>query len=174
MTHTVVSAGAGDWKFRLHSDLARHGGKFWCMWSHGPEVEDLPTLHARYASSDDGLKWSEPKVLTTPPEEPYAYIARGFWVRDGELLALAAHYKGKGAFGVDKELKLEAYAYDPAADSWTFRAVVFENAINIFPPEQLSGGGWMMTRRDSRFNVYVLVGGVKGIGEWASVTVVDR
>jgi hypothetical protein len=95
-------------------------------------------------------------------------------VRDGELLALAAHYKGKGAFGVDKELKLEAFAYDPKADAWTFKGVVFDNAINNFPPEELPGGGWMMTRRDSRFNVYTLTGGVKGLDDWKSVPVVDR
>jgi hypothetical protein len=172
--HAVVSEGGGDWKFRLHSYLVRHGGKFWCMWSHGPVVEDLPTQHVRYATSDDGLTWSEPKVLIPPPEAPYAYIARGFWVRGGELLALAAHYKGKGAFGVDKELKLEAYAYDPEGGSWTLKGVVFEDAINNFPPEELPGGGWMMTRRDSRFNVYALIGGVKGLDDWRSVPVVDR
>lgn len=174
VTHAVVSEGGGEWKFRLHSYLVRHGGKFWCMWSHGPEVEDLPTQHVQYATSDDGLKWSEPKVLIPEPKEPYAYIARGFWVRDGELLALAAHYKGKGAFGVDKELKLEAFAYDKATDRWAFKAVVFEDAINNFAPEPLPGGGWMMTRRDSRFNVYTLVGGEKGLGDWKSVQVVDR
>jgi hypothetical protein len=172
--HAVVSAGEGEWKFRLHSYLVRHGGKFWCMWSHGPEVEDLPTQHVRYATSEDGLKWSEPKVLIPPPKEPYAYIARGFWVRDGELLALAAHYKGKGAFGIDKELKLEAFAYDPKAGAWKFKGVVFEDAINNFPPEELPGGGWMMTRRDSRFNVYALIGGTDGIDRWESVRVVDR
>src|SRR5687768_15968370 len=87
--HAVVSAPDDAWKFRLHSYLLRHDGKFWCMWSHGPVVEDVPTQHVRYATSADGLKWSEPKVLIPPPKEPYAYIARGFWVRDGELLALA-------------------------------------------------------------------------------------
>jgi hypothetical protein len=174
VTHAVVSGGEAEWKFRLHSYLVRHGGKFWCLWSHGPAVEDLPTQHVRYATSADGLTWSEPKVLIPPPKEPYAYIARGFWVRDGELLALAAHYKGKGAFGVDKELKLEAYAYDPKAERWTFKGVVFEDAINNFPPELLPRGGWLMTRRDSRFNVYALVGGVRGIDDWQSVPVVDR
>jgi hypothetical protein len=174
VAHAVVSEGTEEWKFRLHSYLLRHDGKFWCMWSHGPVVEDVPTQHVRYSTSDDGLKWSEPKVLIPAPKEPYAYIARGFWVRDGELLALAAHYKGKGAFGVDKELKLEAFAYDKASGEWKFKAVVFENAINNFPPEKLPGGEWMMTRRDPRFNVYVLTGGIDGIDKWKSVDVVDR
>ena len=36
-------------------------------------------------------------------------------VREGELLALVAHFKGKGAFGADKELQLLAFAWDKAA-----------------------------------------------------------
>lgn len=174
LKHAVVNAGDEQWKFRLHSYLVRHDGKFWCMWSHGPVVEDVPTQHVRYATSDDGLNWSEPKILIPPPKEPYAFIARGFWLRDNQLLALAAHYKGKGAFGVDKELKLEAYAYNKAEDRWEFKAVVFDNAINNFAPEKLPSGDWMMSRRDARFNVYALIGGIEAIDRWQSVEVVDR
>ena len=106
VTHAVVSAGDEDWKFRLHSYLARHGGKFWCMWSHGPVVEDVPTQHVRYATSDDGLKWSEPKVLIPPPKEPYAYIARGFWVRDGRTARPRRPLQGQG--GVRRRQGTEA------------------------------------------------------------------
>ena len=172
--HAVVSAPDAAWKFRLHSYLIHHDGKFWCMWSHGPEVEDLPTQHLRYAVSDDGLKWSEPKVVMPAPKEPYAYIARGFWLYNGELLALAAHYKDKGAFGVNKELKLEAFAYDKTTDAWKFKGVLFENAINNFPPQKRPTGDWLMTRRDARFNVYMLAGGSKGIDDWQSIPVVNR
>src|SRR5436190_10293425 len=74
--HAVVSAPDAAWGFRLHNYLLHHDGKFWCMWSHGPAVEDLPTQHVRYATSADGLTWSEAKVLIPAPKEPYAYIAR--------------------------------------------------------------------------------------------------
>jgi hypothetical protein len=144
------------------------------MWSHGPAVEDLPTQHVRYATSADGLKWSEAKVLIPEPKAPYAYIARGFWVYNGELLALAAHHKDKGAFGVNKELKLEAYAYDKTADTWKFKGVLFENAINNFPPQKRPTGDWMMTRRDARFNVSMLVGGLKGFDDWKVIPMFDR
>lgn len=101
-----------DWKFQLHNYLIHHDGQFWAMWSHGPG-EDEPTQRVRFATSPDGLKWSESQFITPPPEKDFAYIARGFWLRDGELLALAAHFKGKGAFGSDKHLKLEAFAWNP-------------------------------------------------------------
>lgn len=173
-THTVVCPFDEQWKFQLHNYLVHHDGKFWCMWSHGPEVEDLPTQHLRYATSVDGLKWSEAKTLSGLPAEGRAYIARGFWVRDGELLALAASYQGKGAFGVDKDLKLVAFVWDQAAAAWKPRGLVFENAINNFAPQKLATGEWMMTRRDPRFNVSMLIGGVKGLDQWRVVPVVDR
>lgn len=173
-THAVVCPYEEAWKFQLHNYLLHHEGKFWCMWSAGPVVEDVPTQHVRYATSDDGLTWSTPKNLTGMPLEGRAYIARGFWLRDGELLALAASYKGKGAFGVDKDLKLVAFAWDKSGNSWKEKTVVFENAINNFSPQKLSTGEWMMTRRDARFNVSMLIGGVKSLTEWEVIPVVDR
>lgn len=172
--HAVVCPFDEQWKLQLHNYLVHHDGKYWCMWSHGPEVEDMPTQHVSFATSDDGLKWSESKTLTGPPAEGRAYIARSFWMRDGELLALAASYKGKGAFGVDKDLKLVAFAWDKQSAAWKHKSVVFENAINNFAPQKLSTGEWMMTRRDARFNVSMLVGGVKAIDDWRVVPVVDR
>lgn len=162
---TVVSPKDPMWKFQLHNYLIHHEGRFLCMWSHGPS-EDTPPQHIRFATSLDGLKWSESKVMVGPPREGYAYIARGFWLRDGELLALVAHFKGQGAFGVNKELKLEAYVWNKADDTWKFKGLVFENAINSYPPERLASGDWMMTRRDARFNVYMIIGGRKALDDW--------
>lgn len=172
--HAIVCPYDAQWKFQLHNYLIHHEGKFWCMWSAGPEVEDLPTQHVRYATSDDGLKWSAPKNLSGMPAEGRAYIARGFWLRDGELLALAASYKGKGAFGVDKDLKLVAFTRDTSSDTWKEKAVVFENAINNFSPQRIKTGEWLMTRRDARFNVSMLIGGVKSLTDWQVAPVVDR
>jgi len=126
----------------------------------------------RFAVSEDGLHWQPSGSVTGTPKEPYAFIARGLWVRNGELLALAAHYKGKGAFGVNKELELWAYAWDKQEKCWQFKQKVHDNAINNFPPQKLSTGEWILTRRDARFNVSVLVGGVKGLDDWRVFPVV--
>ncbi len=161
-------------KFKLHNYLLRHDGRFWCIWSEGPPIEDEPTQEVRYATSLDGLTWSESKTVTGVPEAPYGFIARGLWVRDGELLALAASYKGKGAFGADKELELRAYAWDPALAAWRFKQKVYDNAINNFPPDRLPSGDWIMTRRDARFNVTMLIGGQKALDDWQAFPVVER
>lgn len=172
--HAVVCPTTDELKFQLHDYLTFYDGKYWCLFSHGPEVEDWPTQFVSYATSDDGLHWSEAKPVMKRPEAPYAYIARDFWIRDGELLALVAHYKDKGAFGVNKELKLEAYGWDKAAGEWKYKAKLFDDAINNYAPQKLQSGEWMTTRRDARFNVYMLAGGVKGLDDWQSFPVIKR
>jgi hypothetical protein len=171
-TLVVISPKDPDWKFQLHNYLVRHEGLFWCMWSHGP-AEDDPTQHIRYATSKDGMTWSKSKVLAGPPKEGYAYIARGFWPRDGELLGMIAHFKGKGAFGVNKELKLEAYARDGKEGAWKYKGLIHDNAINSYPPQKLPTGEWMMTRREARFTTSMLIGGVKALDDWKNVLILD-
>jgi len=161
-------------RLQLHNYLAFHEGKFWCIWSDGPQIEDYPTQEIKYATSEDGLNWGEVKSVTGTPEEPYAFIARGLWLRDGELLALAAHYKGRAAFGPakEKELKLVAYRWDGDSESWQREAKLYDNAINNFPPQKLPTGDWILTRRDSRFNVTILIGGKESLSDWQAYPVV--
>lgn len=161
-------------RLNLHNYLVHHDGRYWCIWSDGPKVEDWPTQEVRYSTSEDGLKWSAAKSVTGTPKEPRAFIARGLWVRDGELLALAAQYRGKGAFGPpdQKQLQLVAFRFDKKSDKWQRRGRLYENAINNFPPQKLPSGDWILTRRDSRFNVTVLIGGRRSIEDWEAFPVV--
>lgn len=170
-TLAVISPKDPEWKFQLHNYLVRHDGLFWCMWSHGP-AEDDPSQHIRYATSKDGITWSASKVLAGPPKEGYGYIARGFWPRDDELLGMIAHFKGKGAFGVDKELKLEAYVLNKDG-SWKYKGLIHDNAINSYPPQKLPSGEWMMTRREARFTTSMIIGGVKALDDWQNVLILD-
>ncbi len=163
-----------DLRLNLHNYLAYFDGKFWCIWSDGPKVEDWPTQEIKYATSQDGLTWSPAKSVTGTPPKPYAFIARGLWLRDGQLLALAAHYREKGAFGAQetKQLELVAYRYEAESKSWKSEGRVYDNAINNFPPQKLPSGDWILTRRDSRFNVSVLIGGRKALDDWQVFPVV--
>jgi hypothetical protein len=172
--HAIVSARDAHLPFQLHSYLLFHGGQYWCMWSQGPPIEDEATQEVRYATSPDGLHWSESASLTGPPESGYGYIARGFWVRDGKLHALVAHFIGKGAFGHNKDLSIQAFDWDEAAHGWKRGKTLYEDAINNFAPQMLANGEWMMIRRDSHFNVFVLTGGRKAIDDWDSVAMVRR
>jgi hypothetical protein len=181
--HTVISdvrEQAGK-RVHQHAYLTFFDGKYWAMWSDGPGVprknlspkqhrnavpgHDQPGTQVSYAVSQDGVNWSKPKDLTGPPRrEGFGWIARGFWIRDGELLALASHfnaptYEGEG-------LSLEAFRRTPDGDGWVAHGCVRNDAMNNFPPKKLPNGQWMMTRRDHRQQVSVMIGGVKGYDDW--------
>lgn len=169
-----------------HNYLAHHDGQFWAMWSDGPGIEDRVGQRVKYATSPDGLNWNEPQFLTpvppnSGPNSPHygtrtdkgmRWISRGFWKRDGELLALASLDEAAGFFG--KSLELRAFRYHKASADWEDAGVVFKNTINNFPPLKLSTGDWMMSRRMHDYKtsgVHFLVGGVKSLSDWQSFPV---
>jgi hypothetical protein len=168
--HAVVTVYDDAWKFRLHNYLAFHDGKYWCMWSHGPEVEDKPTQHVRYATSPDGLAWSEPRQIMGPSAKAkFRYIARGFWLRDGELLALASHDEAGGFFG--PSLQLMAWRWTRDSETWQPLGAIYDDAINNFPPQKLPNGQWGMMRRDYKKNVSMMTGGVDSPSSWQATSV---
>jgi hypothetical protein len=140
----------------------------------------------KFATSPDGSKWSTPKFLTpvplhSGPDSPHygtrtdkgmRWISRGFWQREGELLALASLDEAAGFFG--PSLELRAFRFNKAGGTWDDAGVIFKNAINNFPPLKLRTGDWMMSRRMHDYKtsgVHFLVGGVKSPGDWQSFPV---
>lgn len=182
--HVVVSDVRAREGVNQHNYLAYHDGKYWVMWSDGPGIEDRVGQRVKFATSDDGLKWSAPRFMTPAPpmsgedSEHYntrnplgfRYISRGFWVRDGVLLALVALDEAGDFFGPG--LELHAFTHDAASDAWTDAGVVCKNAINNFPPKRLPDGQWMMTRRTHDRNVSFLIGGVSAVDAWENFPVV--
>lgn len=177
-THAIVTRGTREWQFRLHNYLVHHDGKYWCMWSHGPVIEDNPRQHVRFATSADGLTWSAPQAIMPPsPRDGFRYIARGFWVHDGRLLALATHdeaFDDKGRvhfFG--ESLELLAWEWRPGENGWQELGVVFKDAINNFPPRRLPNGVWGMMCRDHRRRVFMLTGGKDSPFAWSLDPIAD-
>ena len=81
------------------------------------------------------------------PDEGYGWIARGFWIREGRLLALASRYKAPGYAG--EGLSLHAFeASTGDSPGWKHLGLVFDDALNNFSPKLLPSGEWMMSRRD--------------------------
>ncbi len=184
--HVVISDVRQSNGVNQHNYLAHHAGRYWIMWSDGPGVEDRVGQRVKYATSADGLRWGPAKYLTPVPpgsgpgsahygtrsEHGFRWIARGFWQREGELLALASLDEAAGFFG--PSLALHAFAYDAARDRWRDLGVIADNTINNFPPKRLADGHWMMSRRShdyKRTGVHFLIGGVDGLDQWESVPV---
>ena len=168
-----------------HNYLVHHDGRFWAMWSDGAGIEDRVGQRVKFSTSADGLKWITPQHLTpippnSGPDSPHygtrtdkgmRWISRGFWKRDGELLALASLDEAAGFFGPS----LELHAFRLQNDgSWQDAGVVFDDTINNFPPMKLRTGDWMMSRRMHDYKtsgVHFLVGGVKSLSDWQSYPV---
>lgn len=162
-----------------HAYLAHYDGRFWAMWSDGPggpktgaspeqhrnivPGHDLQGTRNSFATSRDGLNWTQPADLTGPPRiKDFGWIARGLWKRDGELLALASHFNAPGYAGPG--LSLEAFRWDGV--KWVAHGTVRDDSMNNFPPKRLPSGEWMMTRRDHRRQVSVMIGGAKAFNDW--------
>jgi len=169
-----------------HNYLVHHDGQFWAMWSDGPGIEDRVGQRVKYATSPDGLNWSKAQFLTPSPpnsgsDSPHygtrtnkgmRWISRGFWERDGELLALASLDEAAGFFGAS--LALHAFRFNKRSNAWDDAGLVSKNAINNFPPLKLRTGEWMMSRRMFDYKdsgVHFLVGGVKSLSDWQSFPV---
>lgn len=174
----------GTW-VNQHGYLAYWGGRFWAMWSDGPGVprttpaehrnvvpgHDQAGTRVSFATSNDGLKWSAKGDLSGPPAQGFGWIARGFWIRNGELLALASHFNAPGYDG--EGLSLEAFRWDESTGHWHRAGRVLDDALNNFPPKKLPNGRWMMSRRDHLRNVSVMVGGVDSFDQWQVLPVSD-
>ncbi len=111
-------------------------------------------------------------VYNTRSDDGYRYISRGFWQRDGELLALASLDEANKFFG--ESLELHAFRLNPENGVWEDLGVAYDNTINNFPPKLLPTGEWMMTRRTHDRNVFMLTGGIKGFDQWETHPVVDH
>jgi hypothetical protein len=184
--HVVVNNAEPEMGVNQHNYLARYGGKFWLMWSDGPGVEDRVGQRVKFATSEDGLTWTEPRFLT--PEPPHSgpasahygkrsdqgsrYISRGFWQRHSELYALASLDEAAGFFG--PSLELHAFRVQLSDQTWEDMGVIADDSINNFPPKQLASGQWMMSRRSHDYKttgVQFLIGGDHAIDQWESFPV---
>ncbi len=161
--------------YNMHGYLAFFNGRYWAMWSCGKEFEDVSGQYVRYAISENGLEWSPSAILIPPdPTGEMRYFARGLWIRDGELLALASRDEAWSIVdGVRKKgrlfgpsLQLIAYRWNASTSAWEYKGVVLDDTINNYPPKQLPSGEWMTTRRDQNSKIFLAIGAVAGFDQW--------
>lgn len=152
-TNTVFRAQAGEWQFNLHSYLGYHDGMFWAIWSSGRVDEDSSSQLIRYATSRDGHTWSEARVLADDPDGPDGpgrWIARGIFVLNGKLTALAAYLEGPRDTPQGREswANLRLTRFEWTGERWRQAGVFLENCMNNYPPRLLADR-LFMTCRDS-------------------------
>jgi pimeloyl-ACP methyl ester carboxylesterase len=152
--------------FNMHPYITHHAGQYWAMWSSN-RVRDLQSgQHVRYSTSADGIHWADARMMMAREDEAQMrYFARGFWKRDGQLIALAAYDEAvRPLFG--SGLELRGYRWNMEVGEWEKPVVVADDTINNFPPSRLPSGEWMMSRRDHRMQKSMLIGGVGSVADW--------
>ena len=91
--HFVISDVRAAKGVNQHNYLAFHGDHYFAMWSDGPGIEDRVGQRVKYATSPDGVTWSETRYVTPVPpdsgpdsshygirsENGMRWISRGFW-----------------------------------------------------------------------------------------------
>lgn len=186
LDHVIVSDVRESKGVNQHNYLTHFDGRYWLMWSDGPGVEDRVGQRVKYSTSADGLTWSSGQYMTPIPDnsgpdsphyntrttEGWRWISRGFWQRDGELLALASLDEAAGFFGPG--LELHAFRWNRSDSKWEDLGVIADNSINNFPPKKIASGQWMMSRRPwdyKKTGVQFLVGGVEALDSWESFPV---
>ncbi|ODS83523.1 MAG: hypothetical protein ABS46_06225 [Cytophagaceae bacterium SCN 52-12] len=188
--HAIVSDVRYAWGMKVHQHnyITFYDGLYWIMWSDGPGIQregvsakehrgvvpghDRAGQLISYSTSPDGLNWSEPRDLAGPPDDGFGWIARGFWIYNGELLALATRYQAPSYRG--DGLQLHAFRrVKGGKKEWQHRGLVYDNAMNNFAPKQIPTGEWMMSRRDKDANVHMMIGGVNGFDKWESFPVIS-
>jgi hypothetical protein len=166
---TVVFTGQeGITGFNHHPYLIHFDGRFFVAWNTGERDEDAVGQRVVYVTSENGTIWSTPIDLTRRVEGR-RFTACGFWVRDGELLALASLRAGRGGPATGDENPLLAYRWDTREKKFGPSVVV---AKNFFPnniPKLAPDRTWLMLGKSaggSPRGMMKAKGGVTSLDAW--------
>jgi hypothetical protein len=158
--------------FNHHPTIAWHDGIFFAAWSNGDRDEDASGQRVLYATSEDGRVWTEPRKLAEGIPGR-AYTPCGFWIREGEVFALAALRNSRdGAPGADDN-PLIAYRWSKKDSVFEYDRVMAGDFFAVDAPRMSPDGQWLMIGKSgggdasSRARKRVAKGGVRSVDDWS-------
>lgn len=181
----IYAPGEDDYLYNHHACITHFSGRYFAAFSSGPMNEDSPGQMIRVATSDDGLAWSDPAIVT-PATVRYAsgpgvprWSCGGFWQRGDELYLLATLYSsaryvdGERTPGVCwEDLRTEALRWDGSA--WQPAGLMLDDAYSNEAPRPLGDGRYLWMVEDAFHNAIAAVGGAEGFDRWQRVVLADR
>jgi len=153
---TVYRGNAETWAYSHHHAIAKFGDRYVASWSNGPVHEDHVGQEVHYAWSENGLDWSEPRVLVhTPLESNHVRNNVGIYVRDGRLycyVGVAEHFEREvihvSMTTLDKApLRLDVYETTDL-QNWTCHEDINQNVYLFEGPRETRGGRLMCCGSD--------------------------
>ncbi|MFO7899504.1 MAG: dihydrodipicolinate synthase family protein, partial [Planctomycetota bacterium] len=154
-TIAVCPAEEGGYQYGCHAAIAHADGRFVAAWSQGIINEDSTGQVVRYATSDDGRTWSEPKLVTPRPDGLLRWTCGGLWLAGDGLRCLAVRYsraryiEGEATPGVCwEDLATESFRW--TGGGWEPEGLLVDDIYANEAPRRLPDGRWMFTGVDRR------------------------
>jgi hypothetical protein len=168
-TTSVVARGVqNESAFMHHPKIVFFDGRYFAKWNDGYVGEDFAGQRVRYATSRDGRQWEAPVDLTGRHPRR-RYTACGFWLRDGEMFALAALRDASDAGPSGEEPVLLAFQWDSRNGRFGERTVIAKNFFAGNVPERAPDGDWLILGKGgvgSWGPMKSAKGGVRAIDDW--------
>ncbi len=164
-TATVFRAEEKQWQFNLHSFITFYAGKFWAIWSSGRIDEDSSSQFIRFATSVDGIRWSDSGVVAGDPDGelgPQRWLASGLYVQDSTLYALGCLNEGEQLGKIWSEAKLVRLKWSP--EGWQDDGIFAKNCMVYFPPLQVQNRDFFVWRDE--FAHFFTARSLSQKGEW--------
>jgi len=149
-TSTVFLGEENKSQFNIHPYIAYFNNTYYVIWSSGLEFEDSYGQVIRYSTSTDGYNWSDDKILAEVQDDKGYYIARGIFILDDTLYALAAYIESSPTWD-----NLRLCCFELVDEEWSESAVFnIENCMNNYPPREYQDTLYL-TCRDQDWNISI-------------------
>ena len=167
--NSVVFHGVpGDSGHMHHPSICFFDGRYFAAWNDGYLLENRPGQRVRFATSRDGLVWSDPVDLTgRNPKRGFTNC--GFWIRDGELYALAALRDVRDIEPSGEDPLLLAYKWDSRSGRFGDRQVIAKDYFAQNIPQRTPDGEWLILGKsghESWATMKSAKGGVRSLDDW--------
>ena len=145
---TIYRGSAETWAYTHHHTITKFGDRYVASWSNGLLHEDYVGQEVHFASSPDGLNWSEPGVVvSTPVESELVRNNAGLYCEDGRLYCYVgvAREFGRAVADpgmltlTDEPVHLDVYETTDL-ENWTQHEDICRNVYLFEGPRRTAGG----------------------------------
>ena len=140
---TIYRGNAETWAYSHHQAIAKWGDRYVATWANGFLHEDYIGQEIHYASSEDGLHWSEPgAVVRTPVESGLIRSNAALYASGDRLYSYVGVAKPAGDDFKMYERHLDVYETRDL-EHWTHHERVCDQVV-LFEQPRMTHGGRLM------------------------------